>query len=78
MTKNADILNKNAKVVVVKVKVARKEDLKLGNPNKAPNINGASSSKNLAPIFVIIQRQRRMKDTLSSCEVCTRETDPSC
>ncbi|KAH0714900.1 hypothetical protein KY284_007805 [Solanum tuberosum] len=60
-SKDVGILNKMAKVVVGKVKVTNKEDLKLGNPNKMPNVIGAFSSKKVTPIFRYVPKAKEDK-----------------
>jgi len=53
---DSELLNKKAKVVFSKTKFASKEDLNFGNPKKTRNINSASSSKNVNPLFFMVQR----------------------
>ncbi|KAH0754065.1 hypothetical protein KY290_024335 [Solanum tuberosum] len=53
--------NNMAKVVVGKAKVANKKDLKLGNPNKIPNVIGAFSSKKVTPILRYVPKAKENK-----------------
>ncbi|KAH0636782.1 hypothetical protein KY285_036491 [Solanum tuberosum] len=62
------LLNNMAKVAVGKVKVTNKEDPKLGNPNKMPNVIGAFSSEKVTPVLRYVPMENRTRDTLSSCE----------
>ncbi|KAK4737479.1 hypothetical protein R3W88_001176 [Solanum pinnatisectum] len=55
------LLNKMAKVAVGKAKVANKEDPKLGNPNKMPNVIGAFSSKKVTPILRFVPKAKEDK-----------------
>ncbi|KAH0706162.1 hypothetical protein KY285_010682 [Solanum tuberosum] len=55
------LLNKMAKVVVDKAKVANKEDSKLGNPNKMPKVISAFSSKKVTPILRYIPKAKEEK-----------------
>uniref|UniRef100_M1DEJ3 Uncharacterized protein n=1 Tax=Solanum tuberosum TaxID=4113 RepID=M1DEJ3_SOLTU len=50
-----------AKVAVGKAKVANKEDSKLGNPNKMPNVIGAFSSKKATPILRYVPKANEDK-----------------
>ncbi|KAH0761501.1 hypothetical protein KY290_017574 [Solanum tuberosum] len=55
------LLNNMAKVAVGKAKVANKEDSKLGNQNKMPNVIGASSSKKVTPILRYVPKVKEDK-----------------
>ncbi|KAH0665732.1 hypothetical protein KY285_026938 [Solanum tuberosum] len=55
------LLNNMAKVAVGKAKVANKEDSKLGNPNKMPNVIGAFSSKKVTPILRYVPKAKEDK-----------------
>ncbi|KAH0746046.1 hypothetical protein KY285_007703 [Solanum tuberosum] len=60
-SRDVGILNKMAKVAVGKVKVTNKEDPKLGNPNKMPNVIGAFSSKKVTPILCYVPKAKEDK-----------------
>ncbi|KAH0636032.1 hypothetical protein KY290_036427 [Solanum tuberosum] len=55
------LLNNMAKVAVGKAKVPNKEDSKLGNPNKMPNLIGAFSSKKVTPILRYVPKAKEDK-----------------
>ncbi|KAH0651762.1 hypothetical protein KY284_031674 [Solanum tuberosum] len=55
------LLNNMAKVAVGKAKVANKEDSKLGNPNKMPNVIDAFSSKKVTPILRYVPKAKKDK-----------------
>ena len=65
---DVELLNKMAKVVVNKTKVANNEDPKLGNPNKMSNMIGVFSSKKVTSILRYVPKANEDKDTLSSCQ----------
>ncbi|KAH0776104.1 hypothetical protein KY290_007515 [Solanum tuberosum] len=53
--------NNMVKVAVGKAKVANKEDSKLGNPNKMPNVIGAFLSKKVTPILRYVLKAKEDK-----------------
>ncbi|KAH0727913.1 hypothetical protein KY290_003618 [Solanum tuberosum] len=55
------LLNNMSKVAVGKAKVSNKEDSKLGNPNKMPNVIGAFSSKKVTPILRYVPKAKEDK-----------------
>ena len=60
------LLNQMSKKATGKKKVESKEDLKLVNSNKMPNMIVAFSSIKVIPCFVMSQSQRRTRDTFSN------------
>ncbi|KAG5615155.1 hypothetical protein H5410_014979 [Solanum commersonii] len=50
-----------ARVAVDKVIVTNKEDPKLGNPNKMPNVIGAFSSEKVTPIIHCVPKAKEEK-----------------
>ncbi|KAH0685749.1 hypothetical protein KY285_019065 [Solanum tuberosum] len=52
------LLNNMAKVAVGKAKVANKEDSKLGNPNKMPNVIDAFSIKKVIPMLRYVPKAK--------------------
>ena len=55
---DVELLNKMAKVVVNKTKVANNEDPKLGNPNKMSNMIGVFSSKKVISILHYVAKAK--------------------
>ncbi|KAH0651599.1 hypothetical protein KY290_032502 [Solanum tuberosum] len=60
-SRDVGLLNKMAMVAVGKVIVTNKEDPKLGNPNKMPNMIGAFSSEKVTPILRYVPKAKEHK-----------------
>ncbi|KAG5595798.1 hypothetical protein H5410_037030, partial [Solanum commersonii] len=76
---NVGLLNKMPKVAVGKVKVTNKEDPKLGNPNKMPNVIGAFSSEKVTPILRYATKAKEDKGhSLELQENAAEWFDPPC